>query len=69
LIVLISIVAVLSGFIIAMILTARKNAREGRRRAIEYWRNNQQYSRIGKWRRIGIEWDIERKKPVKVQFD
>lgn len=67
-IVLASIIVVISALTIAMVLKARKNTKERNRRMIEYWKDRQRYARLGKWEKRGIEWDEERKRPVKVQF-
>jgi hypothetical protein len=58
----------LAVMIIAMILTAKKNAREQRERMIKAIKHNRLNSRVSKWRRVATEWNTELKKPVKVSF-
>lgn len=57
------------GLLVAATVVAMKNAKEQRKMAIKEYKQAQRYARIEKWRSRAIEWDIERKKPVKVQFD
>lgn len=67
-IVLLSMIAVVCGLVCAMVIVAKRNERERKKRAIKWYRERQRSSRIMKWKYIAKEWKEEQKRPVKVQF-
>jgi hypothetical protein len=67
-IVLLSMVAIVCGLTCAMVIVAKRNERERKRKAIVWYKERQRASRIMKWKYLAKEWKEEQKKPVKVQF-